>query len=101
MRVLALGAYRMAGTAKTSGKAYDMGKLIIQQPIEIMANNTMQRTGYGYQATELDAEPEAIAQMNFKFPCELDLEVGQKIAFGRLQAIVIGAKVVTPIKSAA
>lgn len=100
MRVKALGAYRMTGTAKASGKPYDMGKLVIQVPVENMAMAKMQRVGYGSTTNELDVLPEAIAKFNFHFPCELDLEVDQQLQFGRLQAIIVGAKVVLAVKVA-
>ena len=101
MRVKALGAYRMTGVAKASGKPYDMGKLIISVPVENMAQPNMTRVGYGTTTNELDVEPEAIVNFNFQYPCELDLEVGQQIQFGRLQAIITGAKVAEKLKAAA
>jgi len=99
MRVKALGAYRMTGTAKSSGKPYDMGKLVIEVPVENMATPTMTRVGYGMTVNELDVLPEAIGKFNFHYPCELDLEVDQVLQFGRLQAIIVGAKVVTSVKA--
>lgn len=104
MRVTALGAYFMKGTSKKSGAAYDMAKLVIRQPIEIVASPTMQKGGYGFQTTELDMEPEAMSKFNFNFPpegVELDLEVGSVVQYGRLQAIITGCKKVQPLKSAA
>jgi len=101
MRVKALGAYRMTGTAKTSGKPYDMGKLVILVPFENVATPTMTRVGYGATVNELDVLPEAVTKLNFHFPCELDLEIDQQWQFGRLQAVIVGAKRVEPIKAAA
>lgn len=101
MRVKALGAYRMTGTAKTSGKPYDMGKLVIVVPVENMATPQMTRVGYGDTVNELDVMPECVAKFNFHFPCELDLEIDQQLQFGRLQAIITGAKKVEPVKAVA
>lgn len=103
MRVTALGAYFMKGTAKASGKAYDMAKLVIRTPIEIVASPTMQRGGYGNTTTELDVEPEALKKFAFDYPpegLELDLEIGSQVQFGRLQAIIVGCKRVSPLKAA-
>ena len=100
MRVKAFGAYRMTGVAKTSGKPYDLGKLVILVPVENMATPSMTRVGYGSTVNELDVHPEAIAKFNFHFPCELDLEVDQQLQFGRLQAIIVGGKRVEPVKAA-
>lgn len=102
MRVKAIGAYRMTGVAKTSGKPYDMGKLVILVPVENMASQNMTRVGYGSTVNELDVLPESIAKFNFRFPCELDLVVDQQLQFGRLQAIIVDAKVAeSPVKAAA
>lgn len=103
MRVTALGAYFMKGTSKKSGAAYDMAKLVIRAPIEMVATATMQKGGYGFQTNELDLEPEAIKHFNFNFPLEgveLDLEVGAVVQYGRLQSIITGCKRVQPLKAA-
>jgi len=100
MRVKALGAYRMTGTSKASGKPYDMGKLVIEVPVENMATPTMTRVGYGKTTNELDVSPECVAKFNFHYPLDLDLEVDQQLQYGRLQAIIVGAKKVEPLKAA-
>lgn len=93
MRVLALGAYRMTGTSKKSGAAYDMAKVVIQVPQEVTANQNMRLVGHGFNTKELDLEPEALAKFSaFPFPCELDLEVGSQVGMRGLQAVVTGAK---------
>lgn len=103
MRVTAFGAYFMKGTSKKSGAAYDMAKLVIRQPIEMVSTATMQKGGYGYQTTELDVEPEALKQFNFNFPpegIELDLIVGAKVQYGRLQSIITGCERAKSVKAA-
>lgn len=103
MRVTALGAYFMKGTAKKSGAAYDMAKLVIRTPIEIVATPTMQKGGYGFQTTELDMEPGAVKDFNFNFPpegIELDLIVGAKVQFGRLTSIITGCEKAKVLKAA-
>lgn len=103
MRVTALGAYFMKGTAQKTGKAYDMAKLVIRTPIEIVANPNMKRGGYGNTCTELDMEPEALKKFAFDYPpegIELDLEIGSQVQFGRLQAIIVGCKKAEKLKAA-
>lgn len=93
MRVHALGVYRMNGTSKKSGNAYDMAKLVIQVPVEVVANQNMKRIGYGYDSKELDLEAESINKFaQFQFPCDLDLEIGSRVSAFGLEAIVTGAK---------
>lgn len=104
MRVTALGAYGMKGTSKKTGAAYDMAKLVIRVPIESIAQQNMQRAGYGFTVNELDMEPESLSKFNFNFPpegIEIDLEVGSTVRFGRLQAIITGCKRVQAVVKAA
>lgn len=93
MRVRAIGCYGMRGTGKT-GNAYDMAKLVILAPVEIVNTPKMQKSGYGYQTNELDLEPSALSKLNFNFPpegIELDLVVGAEVRYGKLQSIITGA----------
>lgn len=95
MRVTALGAYRMKGIAKKSGAPYDMAKLVIRVPIDTAATQTMQRAGYGFTVNELDMLPDAIGRFGFSFPpegLELDLEVDNIVEYGRMKAVIVGAK---------
>lgn len=92
-----MGAYRMTGVAKTSGKPYDMGKLVIEVPVENVAQPNMTRVGYGLTTNELDVAPECVAKFNFHYPLQLDLEVDQQLQFGRLQAVIVGAKEVKAV----
>lgn len=93
MRVHALGVYRMTGTSQKSGNAYDMGKLVIQVPVEVVATKNMKRVGYGYGSKELDLEVESLQKFSqFQFPCDLDLEIGSRVSSFGLEAIVTGAK---------
>lgn len=101
MRVKALGCYRMTGVAKASGKPYDMGKLVIVVPVENMATPNMTRVGYGATVNELDVMPDSVAKFNFQYPCELDLEMDNVLQFGRLRAVIVGAKKVEAVKAVA
>lgn len=105
MRVTAFGAYRMKGTSKKSGAPYDMAKLVIRAPIENINNPNMQRSGYGFTVSELDMLPDAITKFGFNFPPEglvLDLEVDSIVQYGRLTAVIVGAKQVqAQVKAAA
>lgn len=92
MRVKALGVYRMTGISKKSGNSYDMAKLVIQVPCEIVATQTMKRIGHGFSAKELDLEVDALDKFaQFQFPCELDVEVGSRVSSFGLEAIITGA----------
>lgn len=102
MRVHALGVYQMTGISKKSGNPYNMAKLVIQVPVEVMANATMKRVGYGYGSKELDLEPEALVKFSqFQFPCDLDLEVGSRVSSFGLEAIITGAAKPVPVQRAA
>jgi len=94
MRVHALGVYQMTGISKKSGQPYNMAKLVIQVPVEIVANASMKRLGFGYGSKELDLEPEALQKFSqFQFPLDLDLdvEVGSRVSSFGLEAIITGA----------
>lgn len=104
MRVTALGAYRMKGIGSKSGAPYDLAKLVIRVPIEQTTTKTMQRAGYGATVNELDMLPDAINKFNFDYPPEglvLDLEVDNIVEFGRMKAVIVGAKKVAPVAKAA
>lgn len=102
MRVHALGVYQMTGISKKSGQPYNMAKLVIQVPCEVVANANMKRSGFGYSAKELDLEPEALPKFSqFQFPCELEVEVGSRVSSFGLEAIVTGATKPVPMARAA
>lgn len=103
LRVTALGAVHSKGKAKNTGNPFDMAQLLYTRRIEHFANANMVRTGYGFEASEMQLAPEAINKFSgFDFPCELDLEIGTQLnRFGKLEAVVIGAKAVPPLKAAA
>lgn len=104
MRVTALGAYSMKGTAKKSGSSYDMAKLVIRVPMENVANANMTRMGYGFTTNELDMEVQALPKFNFQYPpegVELDLIVGSELRFGRLQSVITGFQKVQAVKAVA
>jgi len=102
MRVHALGVYQMTGISKKSGQPYNMAKLVIQVPVEIVANATMKRLGFGFGSKELDLEPEALQKFSqFQFPLDLDVEVGSRVSSFGLEAIITGATKPVPMGRAA
>lgn len=102
MRVHALGVYQMTGVSKKSGQPYNMAKLVIQVPCEVVANANMKRLGFGYGSKELDLEPEALQKFSqFQFPCDLDVEVGSRVSSFGLEAIITGASKPVPMARAA
>lgn len=102
MRVNCLGVYQMTGISKKSGQPYNMAKLVIQVPCEVVANANMKRLGFGFGAKELDLSPDALPKFSgFQFPCELDLEVGSRVSSFGLEAIITGAARPAPVARAA
>lgn len=103
MRVKARGAYYMAGTAKKTGNAYEMCKLVIEVGQETTANANMKRIAMGLDQKELDMTPtcfERMKGMGLSFPCELELVVGSRVGFRGLESVIDEVKPVV-LKAAA
>lgn len=95
MRVMVRGAYRMKGTAKKSGAAYDMCRLVIEVPQETVATQTMNRVGLGMDQKELEMTEAAFARLQssgMAFPFPADLVVGSKLGFRGIEAIIDDVK---------
>lgn len=102
MRVTALGAYKMKGTSRKTGAAYEMAKLVIRSTQETAVTSVMQRIGFGYGTNELDLDPQCIDKFNLSYPpegLELDLEIGNVVQFGRLQSLIVGCYPVAKVSS--
>lgn len=106
MRVQVRGAYRMSGTAKKSGNAYDMIRLVIEKPQETTATATMKRVGCGKDQQEFEMTEGAFTKLmelgltpgQFPIPC--DLVIGSKIGFRGLESIIEEVKPVPVAKAA-
>ena len=78
MKVLVLGVVRMSGTSNKSGspKPYDMTRLSYAVPISPVASNNRTVIGAGFEAKDLDLDPDCLSQFSeVKFPATLDLDV--------------------------
>jgi hypothetical protein len=108
MKVFAIGAPRNKGVSTkkvASGKPYDITSLSILTPIEpgsgSGANGTWERSGYGYQVTDLPiAEGKIELFKDVQFPCELDVLTDTVQRFGRMQTEIVGVNAVK-LKAAA
>jgi len=93
MRVQAIGVKRMSGIGKDSRKPFDFSRLTILRQIEIVANETFQLSGYGYEVSDLDLSNDAIPQFaQVKFPANLDLVVDTVPGRSGLRSVVVGLK---------
>lgn len=101
MKAHVIGVTRVEGMSNKKGplKPYDMGKITILQPIEIVAKSDEQtgtrysKTGYGYEPAEIDMDVAALPSFaGIKFPALLDLEIGQVMQFGKLASVCTGIK---------
>lgn len=99
MKAHVIGVSRINGTSNKSGKLkdYDMGKLLVLQPIEPKAKEDKEAgtcfavSGYGYETMEVDLDPVALIQFkDVRFPCVLDLEMDQRPMFGKLATVCTG-----------
>lgn len=97
MQVTARGAYRMKGTSKTSGNAYDMFNLVIEKPQENVSRPNMQRDGMGLDQQDLELTPECFQKLKvagLPWPCRLELVVGSRVGFRGLESVIEDFKLV-------
>jgi len=93
MKANVCGVKRMAGTAKSSGNAYDMCNVTLLVPIEIVNNAKMQINGAGFSVMEMPLAVESLPLfMNQKFPVTLDLETDVRLRAGKPETVVVGIK---------
>jgi len=91
MKAICAGVTRQHGNSKKTGKPYDMARVIILQPVEVVANVDFSREGHGYQAVEIDLDAGALPRFaSVKFPCELELTTTDRIFMGRIQTVITG-----------
>lgn len=93
MRVTAIGVKRMSGVGKESGRPFDFARMTILRPMEAVAGEKFQLSGYGYETSDLDVENDALPQFaQIKFPAQLDLVVDTVPGRQGLRSIVTGVK---------
>lgn len=62
MIITFIGVSRRSGTSKKTGNPYDMCQLSFAVPIQPVNSANMQLQGYGFEAKEIDVQPEAMEQ---------------------------------------
>lgn len=67
-----IGATRRCGTAKASGKPYDMCMFFYATPVESVDRPSMQYSGYGHETKEMELNPQCLYQFD-------GIELGQSI----------------------
>lgn len=99
MKATVIGVTRSHGMSNKKGplRPYDMASVLMLQDVEIVAKADEQsgtsynKTGYGFELAEVDLDPSAIGAFSgLKFPCVLDLEIGQRMQFGKLASVCVG-----------
>lgn len=102
MKANVCGVRRMAGTAKSSGNAYDMCNVSLLVPVEVVNNAKMQINGAGFSVMEMPLAVEALPQfMGLKFPCQVELVTDVKPRGGKLETVVVGLVGSRPAAAAA
>lgn len=101
MKANIIGVSRIEGISNKSGvlRPYDMPRILALQPVEMAAKSDdkagtrYSKTGYGFEAMEIDLDPSAMAQFSeVKYPAVLDLVIDQRMLFGRLASVCVGFK---------
>lgn len=91
MKANVVGVRRMAGTAKTSGNAYDMCNITLLVPVEVVNTPKMQINGAGFGVMELPLDPASLPQfMNLKFPASVELVTEPRPRGGKVETVVTG-----------
>jgi len=91
MRVMVFGAMHMKGKSAKTGAAYDMARLYVASDIRPASKEAYTRVGCGFEAAELDCEPEVVAQlMGRSFPAILTLQTEMRLLGGKFVPVVTG-----------
>lgn len=91
MRVLVFGAMHMKGKSGKTGLDYDMARLYVASDIRPAHKENFVRQGVGYEAAEVDCEPQVLAQLQgLTFPRVLSLETEMRMQSGKFVPCVTG-----------
>lgn len=91
MKANVCGVKRMAGTAKSSGNAYEMCNVSVMVPVEQVNNPKMQINGAGFGVMEIPLAVEALPQfMQQKYPVQMTLLTEVRMRGGKPETIVVG-----------
>lgn len=101
MKATIIGISRIEGVSDKSGvlRPYDIPRVLALVPVEVASKSDDQRgtryskSGYGFEVMEIDLSPDAIPQFSqVKYPSAVELEIGQRMAAGRLASVCTGLK---------
>jgi hypothetical protein len=91
MKANVCGVKRMAGTAKSSGNAYEMCNISVLVPVEQVNNAKMQINGSGFGVMEIPLAVESLPDfMNIKYPVMMDLTTDVRLRAGKTETVVTG-----------
>ncbi len=94
MQTLITGIYNRTGTAKATGNAYDMSKILALRELRSNSSEKSNFKAFGYQQAEFDCTKELVNELSAKkFPLKAELIFEtQFTAFGQPIAVVVGIK---------
>lgn len=101
MKALVAGVVHMKGTAKKTGKPYDMANVNTLTVSQSAQTDGFTKQAYGFEISQIQCTQEAVSQFSQfqgRFPLELELITDMTQFAGRLVPIVVG--VVDPKKAA-
>lgn len=93
MKILVAGVQRIAGTAKSSGSAFDMCNLLALVPVEnVVGKVTINGVGYKQMEIPMDVAclPLFLTIPQDRFPLMLELELEPRPRMGKVETVVTG-----------
>ncbi len=91
MKCHVIGAIRMSGIGKESGKPYDFAQVLFLNPVSVTAGERFSLHGFGFEVGKLDLATDALNQFSeVKFPALLELTIDNVAGRNGLKAVVTG-----------
>lgn len=91
MKVNLIGAKRVQGNAKASGKPFDICTLFVMVAIEQVNNDKVQVIGGGFEIVEMPVLPEAFEKFaNLKYPASVEIQMETQARFGKFESVCVG-----------
>lgn len=93
MKALVAGVVHMKGTAKKTGKPYDMANINTLTLSQSASTEGFQKMAFGFEISQIQCTPEVVRQFQQyagRFPIELELITDMTQFAGRLVPIVVG-----------
>lgn len=92
MKCLIAGVKRIAGTAKESGKPFDMCHVLCLTPIET-SNGKTQVNGSGFELMQIPLDTNALPSfMRLAYPVQVELILEPRPRFGKVETVCAGFK---------